>query len=970
MNVSGRSRELLRSAAVIGLAAYGIWFGLSRVWPFTVDDSGIVYAYAKHIASGQGPRAVVGGPIVEGYSDFLWVMVLAVATKLGFDTPSIAKVIGAACFVAACVIAGAFVRRLTRPRGRGIDWPEALPAVFMALCPEFVVWAPSGLENALYWMLMMALLWLDVREAERPALAPLSVVAAAAISVTRPEGVLYVAVVLAAKLVDAIRTKESRRQLIVFVAAFAVVLGVYHAIHYAIFRSFVPNTYYAKAPGVDPWKTGKEYVKAAVLELRLWPAAPFALVACTAGLRRTLPALGCVFAAAWFALFSGGDWMPHYRFMGFAIPPLFTLAAVGVARVAGWAARIFLWGSLAPWFVGAASLACSWTTYSSNAPRFGTTRFLRWCHFCSRTEDAQNHIKYRDRLHLRWASMLTHDFGGPSFASSPSFTPLDMLGLCDQPLAYLRFQQKTRNLSRFDFQRAQYFFHEQDSYPTFLYFPENFWLAFPSMPESQLAYIDVNIPERGDGRLIARTRLARAAFVDYFPAVDRFVFRDVDDRFILVGAGVFRSSGGAASVVVALGQRAPSSDAAVLRARADGAPGAAVKLFGEQPELGVRFFSGEPLVLRLPLPPGTHGTPSVDVSVENATKTTVVPLGRVPVDAVGTEPPPLPFPNNLPGTNDAGLLSLGARLRELVGERRERGDHTLSDPALGRKLVDVADRAEKSGAASDAYLALVWAVQADPDLVRLVYRRIAALRPIGRRAPFLEERALLGAFYASKDPLVQLDLTYFYAGVGLWDKARYFADRLPSSRAETPDAEWTRELSHARRLVQGRPSSDTEPSAARAIPIPGVASDFEGEPLGWEREGVAFDAVKSTKIWGVDGEGYFSSDNGGRAATGRAASPPFVVNGRMLSFLVAGDGSAKLNVDLVVDGKAALHATGPRSHYFFFPVLWDLHSVRGKTARLVLSDTDTHGFIAVDHLRIWPELTSAPPEGVVRASGR
>src|SRR5579871_1574562 len=154
MSFWGRSWEILRSLLVVGLVSFGLWFGLSRTWTFTIDDSGIVYAYAKHLASGDGPRAVVGGPIVEGYSDFSWVAVLTAATKLGFDTPAVAKLIGAAFFVAACVLAGAFVRRITRPQGIGFGWPEALPAIFMALCPEFVVWAPSGLENALYWALM------------------------------------------------------------------------------------------------------------------------------------------------------------------------------------------------------------------------------------------------------------------------------------------------------------------------------------------------------------------------------------------------------------------------------------------------------------------------------------------------------------------------------------------------------------------------------------------------------------------------------------------------------------------------------------------------------------------------------------------------------------------------------------------------------------------------------------------------
>jgi hypothetical protein len=326
----------------------------------------------------------------------------------------------------------------------------------------------------------------------------------------------------------------------------------------------------------------------------------------------------------------------------------------------------------------------------------------------------------------------------------------------------------------------------------------------------------------------------------------------------------------------------------------------------------------------------------------------------------------LPYPNNLPGTSDAELLELGTKLRELLAQRSDRGDHTPTNPSLGRMLVGAADRLEKSGAELDAYLALVWAVQADPDQQRIVCRRIAALRPERRRAPFLEERALVGAFYYSRDPLVQLELVHFYAGQKLWDKAKYFADRLPSERADTAVTVWTHEVSLARRLVQERSAGEAEASPVRAVPLPGVASDFEGEPLGWKRDGMAFDVVKDdgkATLWGVDGEHYFSSDNdaaGGPAATGRAESPSFVVDGRLLTFLVAGEASAKLSAELVVDGKPVLHATGSRSRFYSFPVVWDLSPFRGKRARMVLSDSDDHGFIAVDHLRIWPELPAAP----------
>jgi hypothetical protein len=293
----------------------------------------------------------------------------------------------------------------------------------------------------------------------------------------------------------------------------------------------------------------------------------------------------------------------------------------------------------------------------------------------------------------------------------------------------------------------------------------------------------------------------------------------------------------------------------------------------------------------------------------------------------------------------------------------------LSAPALGKGLVDAANRAEARGAPSDAYLALVWAAQVDPDVVRLVYRRIAALRVERRRFPFPEERGLLGAFYESGDPLLQLDLVLFYADLGLWSKAQYFCDRLPPARVDTPVTAWTRELSRARRIVRARSTNDSESSAAAAIPLLGLSSDFEGDPVGWTRKGTAFRSVKDGEdvapMSGHDGTGYFSSEGAGTVrggAMGEAESPPFVIAGRALSFVVAGGSSQKLSVDLVVEGKSALHASG-RGSRSFFPVVWDLRAWRGKEAILKLSDRDKESFIAIDHIRIWPDLAEASGPG-------
>ena len=86
---SQRSRWWL--AALIGLAVFALnlaYFSNTRS-----DDAYISFRYARNFANGYGLVFNPGQPPVEGYSNFLWVVVLAGAARLGFDIPGAAQVL-------------------------------------------------------------------------------------------------------------------------------------------------------------------------------------------------------------------------------------------------------------------------------------------------------------------------------------------------------------------------------------------------------------------------------------------------------------------------------------------------------------------------------------------------------------------------------------------------------------------------------------------------------------------------------------------------------------------------------------------------------------------------------------------------------------------------------------------------------------------------------------------------------------
>ena len=110
----------LYRAALLTLAVWAWQTCLRAVWPFTIDDAGISYAYAKHIAEGRGPVAVVGGPWVEGYSNPLWVFLLVPFHWLGLPLPSVAKVLGVLLFTATATAGASLLP--SPPAGRWHAW--------------------------------------------------------------------------------------------------------------------------------------------------------------------------------------------------------------------------------------------------------------------------------------------------------------------------------------------------------------------------------------------------------------------------------------------------------------------------------------------------------------------------------------------------------------------------------------------------------------------------------------------------------------------------------------------------------------------------------------------------------------------------------------------------------------------------------------------------------------------------------
>jgi quinoprotein glucose dehydrogenase len=146
------------------------------------------------------------------------------------------------------------------------------------------------------------------------------------------------------------------------------------------------------------------------------------------------------------------------------------------------------------------------------------------------------------------------------------------------------------------------------------------------------------------------------------------------------------------------------------------------------------------------------------------------------------------------------------------------------------------------------------------------------------------------------------------------------------------------------------------PSASKA-----AFESFEGDGFGdWKVTGSAFglspvhgklDGMKSG-FKAYSNEAFALSAHGGDTSVGTLTSPEFTIREPYIAFLIAGgDQAGKTAVQLIVDDKVVMEATGRRT-ILFEATQFDVTKLKGKKARIRAVDEGTGewGYIALDEI--------------------
>ena len=343
--LAGGLARVTRQYGIAAISGSSVILLLHSIFYFhyTSDDAYISYRYARNLSDGMG-LVWNPGQHVEGYSNFLWVWILAGLSFVGDDIVLSGRWLG---FVLAIVAAGgAYLLTTKLIEGEAGRVAGLVVTLLLASSGAWALWASAGLESPLFATLVLSAVILHLREREH-VLMPASGVVWALVSMTRPDGVLLFAVSGVFKIGEgALRVRRSKStmlpvlreaaSMVMWLGGFAIIFGPYFAWRYETYGWFFPNTYYAKVgTGFDQWDRGVRYLASFLQESGGWLLLLAPLAIAMTAIRRAAVLYVFALLLAWMAYvtYIGGDSLLRFRFFAGVMPLFYVVTVVSIAAL-------------------------------------------------------------------------------------------------------------------------------------------------------------------------------------------------------------------------------------------------------------------------------------------------------------------------------------------------------------------------------------------------------------------------------------------------------------------------------------------------------------------------------------------------------------------------------------------------------------------------------------------------------------
>lgn len=441
---------------------------------FIKDDAYISFRYTHNFVSGDG-LVFNAGDRLEGYTNFLWTVMMVPFEAMGWDLFQVSQVIGTLLICGLILYLTRITIRFAVPDGDGDALRFAgvlFGPVWLASSSSVGLWTASGMEQPIAMFAPVLAAWLLWRRASPDEADPKGAFWSGIFMglgcMSRPE-VHAIALVLGGPLV--LRTIMKRRiekdTLLWFAGLFAVLVPC-HVFRYAYYGTLVPNTFYVKTgsstlvmlAGLQKLREMFSFNDTGVLLV----LAPFAFITRQRRMEK-LVSLGIALGFMVFMVKVGVDEMQWHRLYLPALPFLVLLAGLGLVNVVHVAtayvrkqrARQVIWGAAWIAVVIAATINFSFT-YREMGGFNGRGDLAGTYH-----PDMGKFVTRHDRA---GALVAFQDMGSTPY-HAPDIAFLDFIGLVDRTIAHARYDYglhaftATENAKRqpeFDAEMREYFY--------------------------------------------------------------------------------------------------------------------------------------------------------------------------------------------------------------------------------------------------------------------------------------------------------------------------------------------------------------------------------------------------------------------------------------------------------------------------------------------------------------------------------
>ncbi len=216
------------------LLALGIIAHLSQTiyFDFTQDDAFITFRYAANFLNGDGLVYNIGER-VEGYTNFLWMIIMILGKLAGIDFVIFSRLAGMLCGVGTIIFTW-FIGRIIFNRQ---SFLPGLCSFFLGTILSFGYWSVAGLETAAFSMMIAGAIYFYLRKSYSV------IIFLVLATLLRPEGGLVFGIILAHSIFSA---KSFSKYSKTILAAYIILLLPYAIFKWTYFSSLLPNPFYAK----------------------------------------------------------------------------------------------------------------------------------------------------------------------------------------------------------------------------------------------------------------------------------------------------------------------------------------------------------------------------------------------------------------------------------------------------------------------------------------------------------------------------------------------------------------------------------------------------------------------------------------------------------------------------------------------------------------------------------------------------